>query len=397
MGLFVWDQAAPGYFAELAEYAPGIGQPAALFAAAPFPDAGGTGLIIGRANIDTGTAGRLAIFGSPIRDPLVVSDEIESGINTFGYALAGPGNLDDDELLDYAVGAPVYGSGGHVVLLRAKDWGEGNATYSGSEIGAVRAPDTTNNLGGHVAMGDLTADGLDDVVVTTAGDSDDASSTRMMGAFVLEGDATASWPGNFDSDDLHQTGNQTCTPEFWPGTLPVTPRLQDYDGDGTVDAAFGALCDSGDTEDSGVVYFWSGPELAGATAPLSETTLRIVGDYHDHLGVSLAFGDFDGDGTTDLVVGGGDNSEVEDPDQSGSPSGYAAIFYGPLVDGTYSASDGMYALVDAGAKITPQGAGANVSSSMIALDFDGDGASDVALTNKNDGDAYVFLGGLAEK
>jgi len=140
-----------------------------------------------------------------------------------------------------------------------------------------------------------------------------------------------------------------------------------------------------------VVFGRAGLAVVDATKPGAGVVSITMPDT-DRVTELGAAGDFDGDGTGDLVVGnigiGGDN--CPDPPES-FPLCYGAawIAYGPLSDGTINlrgrapnvlmlSPEGRH--FDGEFGLSPQGIG----------DFDGDGRADLAVGTANDRTAYVL-------
>ncbi|HEX6569221.1 MAG TPA: FG-GAP repeat protein, partial [Acidimicrobiales bacterium] len=160
------------------------------------------------------------------------------------------------------------------------------------------------------------------------------------------------------------------------GAAGVTVRA-DFNDDGAEDLAVGAPFESvGTVPDAGTVIV-----LYGSPGGLSSTGSQLfnqesagiagVAERGDLFGVSLATGDFDGDGVTDLAVGVRGESVSTVPSAGavqvlyGSPTGLSAagsqIFTqdSPGVPGGSEGFDGF-------------------GSALAAGDFDGDGADDLA-------------------
>jgi hypothetical protein len=145
----------------------------------------------------------------------------------------------------------------------------------------------------------------------------------------------------------------------------------DVDGDGSLDLALSApFADEEGTKDGGAVYLVYGPLIASVDMNDAEAT--IYGASGSQLGDALAEGgDVDGDGKDDVAVASPRERTV-------------AIFYGP-VEGPRSVT---------GADVIVEGAVDSLTGwDVDLLDFDGDGAMDVAFGatgSKNGGDAYVL-------
>jgi len=92
----------------------------------------------------------------------------------------------------------------------------------------------------------------------------------------------------------------------------------DFNGDGISDVTVGAPDNGTGGVRSGRVYTFFGP-LSGTIAAANADSI-ITGSNQDQFGMSVAGGDLNGDGATDLVVGA--------PQFATGAHGYAAVYFG---------------------------------------------------------------------
>ncbi|MFT5684784.1 MAG: hypothetical protein ACI8RZ_005729, partial [Myxococcota bacterium] len=170
---------------------------------------------------------------------------------------------------------------------------------------------------------DMDGDGRDDLVVGVPGSSEALvlySDGRVDGERLTRDDADLMFLGPVGS----ATGSAVAG--------------GDFDGDGLFDLILGApdlTTDGG--SGAGGVYIYFGDGATGATgsvllADLSETPgggFLGASDRRSSLGGSLAAGDFDGDGSSDVLVG----ASAWDTTENGSQdAGAGFVLYGGSVD-----------------------------------------------------------------
>lgn len=209
------------------------------------------------------------------------------------------------------------------------------------------------------AIGDMDADGYEDIAIGSQGES---SSALGAGAVYIVHGPVPSGTYNLAAADAKLLGD--------PWELGHAGRLVapagDVNQDGYADILVGATGDSDAGTSAGAVYLVHGP--VSGSAFLADLGAKLLGEHEsDQAGYGVGGGgDIDGDGVADIVVGAGGE------DTGGDDAGAAYVLYGNL--------SGPVSLADADAKLTGEHPNANTGWSVAVVpDLNADGRDDVVV------------------
>lgn len=288
-------------------------------------------------------AGEAHLYSGATGEELAVLTGSVAG-DDFGVSVTGVGDVDGDGLADVLVGAPrdptIGLDSGRVTLFAAVDWStprwsrEGEA---GMRLGGGAGP-----------IGDVSGDGIADVVVGAHGNGG--------AVWVLSGD---------DGSDVHVPllGDRSA------GNLGqfFVAGVGDVDGDAVPDVYGGDFGDAALGPGTGRAYVWS-----GASGERLHTFAGLAAG--DGLGCGRGAGDADGDGVPDLAVGS----------YSASPGG---VVQAGLVT-IFSGATGEVIRTITGTTELEQ-----VGFDAVGIgDVNGDGRDDLAISGANDDRVYVIAG-----
>jgi FG-GAP repeat protein len=350
---------------------------------APAGDIDGDGavhLIVGAPANDAlaGFAGRVYLFRAPLSGtsgPAAASHVISTPAfgDNLGFSVAPAGDINADGVADVLMGARGFDQPG-IQSGRVYAF-HGPIEESLAARAQVLVFGTAfEEIGRSVASaGDLNADGVDDVLVGTGigGPADEGRVYVFRGPLVGRigiDRAAATIVGALPDDALGAA---------------VAPA-GDLNGDGFGDIVVGAprTIALGGTNGPGRVFVFHGP-LSGTVPALAAEAVLTGGLVDDDFGISLAVGDVNGDGVTDLVVGA---DQIFRADGTGK----AYVFHGPL--------RGSIAASQADAVLVGSGVGDLFGGSVATADIDGDGKDDVIVGAPGAalaaGRGYVFRGPL---
>ncbi len=282
--------------------------------------------------------------------PLVLGGPVDEG--NFGTSVASAGDVNGDGFSELVVGAAsAFDAPGRVYLYPG---GPGALTAPPQELTASEDGQFGWSVRG---AGDVNGDGYGDLVV-----GDYSASTPSGAAYVYFGSVTG-------LDVTPVTLTNPIAREFGRSVAGAG----DLNGDGFADVVVGA---PGSASEDGAAYVY----LGGASG-LSATPISVLGPAGEgrRFGESVAAGDIDGDGFSDLIVG------------AMNFDGAAYLFRGSET-GPSSTPTTL---------LGPAGVFGNFGWSVaVAGDLDGDGYDDVLLggprANSDEGAVVVFRGGPSE-
>jgi hypothetical protein len=222
-----------------------------------------------------------------------------------------------------------------------------SGTYDYTAATATFEGGTDENFGEWLAHGgDLDGDGLEDLLVAANGRTSSSSASRNGAMWFVYGDPALA--GTFASSTVPKRNSDSRCLEDLDG-------VGDVDGDGYDDMLVGTTCW---WYGGGVMLaYGSSTRLTGITGALSYDA-AWEGSSYTYLGGSVAGGDFDGDGFSDLMFA--DQTSV-----------YVEYGGSTRLSGT-SAVSGLFEL-EGGAYAMPAGTGDGLASG----DVDGDGIDDL--------------------
>jgi hypothetical protein len=305
-----------------------------------------------------------------------------------GSALA-IGNLDNDTYNDLIIGADhadglsgIQPGAGDVYVFYGKNKYSASLKCANADF-TIYGSLWGDALGRSLATGDINGDGHDDILIGAPHAFTDPDRNTTFGGecYAIYGDTRTNL-GKELSLENRSMADVTIYGADDNDNLGTQVALADIDGDGYDDLIIGAELADGPNnarKNAGDIFIIRGKK-SGITTPVdlsnsSLADLTIYGaDPKDKAGSSMAVGDFNGDGVSDIVIG----SALADGRTNDDPSaGETYIIYGNISMGAGTERD----LGTTGPDLVIYSTIENIHAGMdVALgDIDNDGKDDVII------------------
>ena len=311
-------------------------------------------------------------------------------------AWSGIAALWDDWAAD-AVTVGTFGRYPHRTWVARWEGAHGSAGGDGAvEVWLMEGRDDVVIVLDDVTFGDATVDGGASAVVGVQGDSTSGVAWSCVGGLT---DASAAWvgPGAGRPTAVLRSTSELSTP--WVGTQAAqlvgrSLASGDPNSDGLTDLIIG-----NPDEDTAFIVAGSSGVWGG---DLSQASGAVAGAAGSSLGAAAVLADLDGDGLDDLLVG------APEDDTAGTGFGLVVGVEASELVGQLTASTDAGLLLTgpsvafSGSTTTATWASPRAGSALATGDFDGDGYVDLVVgaeeddgTDTNSGAAYVVLGSVS--
>jgi hypothetical protein len=231
--------------------------------------------------------------------------------DNFGWSVANIGDLDNDNVVDIAVGAKLDNDGGsnrgavYVLFLGTDGKVDGYQKISDTAGDFGASFTDADNFGYSVdGIGDLDDDGIEDIVVGVVGDDDGGSSRGAIYVLFLGVDGAVDEYQKIS--DLEGDFDITFVDADYMGA--AVAGIGDLDQDGVEDIAVGLSLEDTGGSGNGSVYilFMNDDGTVSSYQQIAEGVGNLSATFspNERFGEAIdVFTDLDGDGIPDLFVG----------------------------------------------------------------------------------------------
>jgi hypothetical protein len=256
-----------------------------------------------------------------------INDETANGpvlsdSDWFGYASANIGDLNDDGVNDIVVGAVHDDNGGtsrgavHILFMNTDGSVDSTVEINdGTSNGPVLSDDDLFGIS-VAGLGDLNADGVEDIAVGASGDDEGGTGRGAVHILFLNTDGSVDSTVEINSSTTN--GPSLSNGDGFSGTSVA--NIGDLNDDGVIDLAVGASGNDQTYTDSGAIhlFFMNTDGSVDSTVQINDATANgpSLSNY-TYLSTVTSLGDLNSDGVEDLLMG--------------SPAGYAGYYaYGAV-------------------------------------------------------------------
>ncbi len=312
----------------------------------------------------------------------------------FGVSVASLGDLDNDGVVDIAVGAHQADDGGTnrgavwVLFLNADGTVRDHQKISSTEGGFTGALDNLDRFGASVSgLGDLDGDGVEDLAVGADRDDDGGLDRGAIWILFLKADGTVKSHQKISSTQGGFTGTLDDEDEIGRALA----CLGDMDGDGVEDIGVGTAHDDDGGQNYGAVWilFMNANGTVKSHQKISSTEGGFTGilDRGVNFGIDVApIGDLNEDGVDDLVI-----TSIHDDDGGLDRGAIWIIFMN--ADGTVS-SHQKISSTEGGFDGPLDDDDHFGHAAAVVGDLDGDGIQDLAIGGARDDDGGFDQGAV---
>jgi len=376
-------------------------------------------------------AGRIFVFFGPFKDGFGTGNSF--GVNaSANFSINGSSannymgdfcdfslsvaNINNDSMADIIIGARLADSAsggvdsGKLYIFYGRDiQGYGNGNSFDADLHAnvtINGSAGGDNFGNKFTTGDVNGDGTNDIIVGAYSADPPGRGSNAGKVYIFYGDSinlSGYGPGN--SFDANTSANITINGSAGGDILGLALLTGDLNNDGKADIIIGGYdtdppnrgVDAGKTYvfyggDFGVTGYGTGNSFDANTS----ANFTINGSAGgDKFGRTLAIGDVNDDGLSDLIV----SAYFEDPPNRGINAGKVYIFYGSDLKG-YGPGNSFDANTSANVTINGSAGNDRFGQSLATGDVNGDGIVDIIASADGGkpaagglGKFHVFYGG----